>query len=489
MSAAGGIGGLALGLTGARAFLANNAVFLPRLGHDAAGLILDWRVAAFTLLVAAGTSLLVAIYPAMRVARASVNETLSASPRQPHVGAGLVAGQIALALVLLVCTGLLARTLIALRSIDPGLSLDRILPLRTSLRDPRFANTASVTTVIRDGVRQLGDLPAVEAVGAATELPLSGSDFRIPFVVVGRPLEEESHGSPSWRLVSESYFDALGLPLTRGRFFTDGDDLQAEHVVIVNETLARRFWPAGDALGRRLALGQGLGPPFEEPPRRIVGVVGDVRDGVGLAQQPCPTVYVPLAQLADELTGLTFAVTPLVWMVRTAVEPQALSGPAQQRLTRAAGGLPVSDVLVLRTTVSESLAAADFSVFISLTFGALAVVLAATGVYGLMAYLVQQRVSELGIRLALGAEPRRVRNLIIGDGMRLAACGIVIGLAGSFGASRLMESLLFGVTTRDPAVLSAAAVVLCLVALLAVWLPARHASRVDPALALRTESP
>ncbi len=496
LSAAGGIGGLALGLTGARAFLASSAVYLPRLGDDAAGLVLDWRVAAFTLLVAAGTSLLVGIYPAIRVARASMNETLSASPRpvtagfrRPRVGAGLVAGQMALALVLLVCTGLLAKTLIALRSIDPGFSLDRILTLRTSLRDPRFASTASVTTVIRDGVRQLGDLPAVEAVAAATELPLSGSDFRIPFVVVGRPLDGESHGSPSWRLVSQSYFDALGLPLTRGRFFTDGDDLQAELVVIVNEALARRFWPAGDALGQRLALGQGLGPPFEEPPRRIVGVVGDVRDGVGLAQEPRPTVYVPLAQLADELSGLTFAVTPLVWMVRTTVEPQALSGPAQQRLTRVAGGLPVSEALVLRTTVSESLAAADFSVFISLTFGALAVVLATTGVYGLMAYLVQQRVRELGIRLALGAEPRRVRNLIVGDGMRFAACGIVIGLAGSFGATRLIESLLFGVTARDPAVLSAAAVVLCLVALLAVWLPARNASRIDPALALRTESP
>ena len=320
-------------------------------------------------------------------------------------------------------------------------------------------------------------------------MPLSGSDFRIPFIVVGRPLEGESHGSPSWRLVSPSYFDALGLPLTRGRFFTDGDDLQAEDVVIVNETLARRFWPADDPLGRRLFLGQGLGPPFEEPPRRIVGVVGDVRDGVGLAQEPRPTVYVPLAQIADELTGLTFAVTPLVWMIRTEVEPQALSGPAEQRLQQVAGGLPVSDARVLRATVSESLAAADFSVFISLTFGAFAVVMAATGVFGLMAYLVQQRVREMGIRLALGADPRRVRNLIVGDGMRLAACGIGIGLAGALAATRLIASFLFGVTTRDPAVLTAAAAVLCLVALLAVWLPARQASRVDPALALRTESP
>ena len=494
LSAAGGLGALALGLAGARAFLAGSAVYLPRLGDDATNLILDWRSTAFAILAVAGTSLLVGVYPAMRVSRSSVNETLSArsgtvvaGALRPRMGAGLVAGQIALALVLLVCAGLLAKTLVALRTVDPGFALDRILTLQTSLRDPRFANTARVTSVIRDGVRQLSDLPAVEAAGAATELPLSGSDFRIPFVVVGRPLEGESHGVPSWRLVSPSYFDALGLPLIRGRFFTDGDDEQSEGVVVVNETLARRFWSAGDPLGQRLVLGQGLGPPFEELPRRIVGVVGDVRDGVGLAQEPRPTVYVPLAQLADELARQVFAVAPLVWVVRAAVEPQAVSGPAQRRLRQVAGGLPINDARVLRNTVSESLAAADFSVLISLTFGALAVVLAATGVYGLMAYLVQQRVREMGIRLALGADPRRVRNLIVGDGMRLAACGILIGLGGALASTRLIAGLLFSVTTRDPAVLTAAAAVLCFVALLAVWLPARQASRVDPALALRTE--
>ena len=346
LSAAGGLGGLALGLAGARAFLAFSPVYLPRLGDDAAALALDWRVAAFSLLAATGTSILVGIYPAMRVSRASVNKTLSASPgpatagfRRPRPGGGLVAGQIALALILLVCTGLLAKTLVALRSVDPGFSPDRILTLQTSLRDRRFGRTASVTSLVRDGVRQLGGLPAVVAVGAATELPLSGSDFRIPFAIVGRPLEGQSHGAPSWRLVSPTYFDALDLALMRGRLFADGDDAEAEPVVIINETLARRYWPAADALGERLVLGQGLGPPFEEPSRRIVGVVGDVRDGIGLAQEPRPTVYVPLAQLPDEVTRLTFTIAPLTWMVRTAGEPQALGGPAQQRLSQIAGGL------------------------------------------------------------------------------------------------------------------------------------------------------
>ena len=494
LSAAGGLGGLALGLAGARAFLAFNPVYLPRLGDDAAALTLDWRVAAFSVLAATGASVLVGIYPAVRVSRASVNETLSASPgpatagfRRPRPGGRLVAGQIALALVLLVCTGLLAKTFVALRSVDPGFSPDRILTLQTSLRDRRFGSTASVTSLVRDGIRQLGGLPAVVAAGAATELPLSGSDFRIPFAIVGRPLEGQSHGAPSWRLVSPTYFDAIDLPLMRGRFFTDGDDAQAEPGVVINETLARRFWPAGDPLNERLVLGQGLGPPFEEPPRRIVGVVGDVRDGIGLAQETRPTVYVPLAQLSDEVTRLTFTITPLIWMVRTAVEPQAVVGPAQQRLQQAAGGVPVSGVRTLRATVADSLADADLSLLIALTFAALAVVLAATGVYGLMAFLVQQRLREMGIRLALGADARRVRNLIIGDGMRLAAGGIGIGLAGALSSTRLIASLLFGVTVRDPAVLTLAAALLCLVALLAVWLPARQASRVDPVVALRTE--
>lgn len=494
LSAAGSLGGLALGLAGARAFLAFTPVYLPRLGDDAAALTLDWRVAAFSVLAATGTSILVGIYPAMRVSRAGVSETLSASPgaatagfRRPRAGGGLVAGQIALALVLLVCTGLLAKTFVALRSVDPGFSPDRILTLQTSLRDRRFGTTASVMNLVRDGVRELGGLPAVAAAGAATELPLSGSDFRIPFAIVGRPLEGQSHGAPSWRLVSPTYFDALDLPLMRGRLFADGDDAEAEGVVIINEVLAQRFWPAADPLGGRLVLGRGLGPPFEEPPRRIVGVVGDIRDGIGLAQEPRPTVYVPLAQLPDEVTRLTFAITPLTWMVRTAVEPQSVLGPARQRLQQVAGALPVSGVRTLRATVADSLADADVSLLISLTFGALAVVLAATGVYGLMAYLVQQRAREMGIRLALGADARRVRNLVIGDGLRLAACGVVVGLAGALGATRLIAGLLFGVSAGDPAVLSTAAALLCLVAGLAVWLPARQASRVDPATALRTE--
>ena len=362
LSAAGGLGGLALGLAGARAFLAFSPVYLPRLGDDAAALTLDWRVGAFSVLAATGTSILVGIHPAMRVSRAGVNETLSASPgpastglRRPCLGGTLVAGQTALALVLLVCTGLLAKTFISLRSVDPGFSPDRILTLQTSLQDRRFGTTASVTGLVRDGVLQLGGLPGVVAAGAATELPLSGSDFRIPFAIVGRPLEGRSHGAPSWRLVSPTYFDALDLALMRGRLFADGDVARTEPVVIVNETLARRFWPAADPLGERLVLGRGLGPPFEEPPRRIVGIVGDVRDGIGLAREPRPTVYVPLAQLPDEVTRLTFTITPLTWMVRTAVEPQALIGPAQQRLQQAAGGVPVSGARTLRATIADSL--------------------------------------------------------------------------------------------------------------------------------------
>ena len=273
----------------------------------------------------------------------------------------------------------------------------------------------------------------------------------------------------------------------RGRLFAVGDDAQAEPVVIINATLSRQFWPAGDPLGERLSLGQGLGPPFEEPPRRIVGIVGDVRDGIGLTHEPRPTVYVPLAQLPDGVASLTFRIAPLIWLVRTVVEPQALIGPAQQRLEQAAGGVPVSGVRPLRATLADSLADADLSLLIASTFAAVAVVLAATGVYGLLAYLVQQRVREMGIRLALGADTRRVRNLVMRDGLRLAAGGIAIGLPGALGATRLIASLLFGVSAGDPAVLTGAAALLCLVALFAVWLPARQASRVEPAIALRTE--
>lgn len=250
--------------------------------------------------------------------------------------------------------------------------------------------------------------------------------------------------------------------------------------------MARQFWPQGDPLSDQLTIGRGAGPAFREPPRQIIGIVSDVRNGA-LDQEPQPTMYIPQAQVADGVTALNARLAPLTWVVRTRAEPHALSVAIQKELREASGGLPVARIRSMDEIVVQSTARQDFNMLLLTVFGCAALLLAAIGVYGLMSYSVEQRTQEIGIRLALGAESSQVRNMVLLQGMSLAVVGVVVGTASAFGLSRLIESLLFGVTARDPMVFAAVPAVLTAVALVAVWLPALRATRVDPMTALRYE--
>jgi predicted permease len=284
--------------------------------------------------------------------------------------------------------------------------------------------------------------------------------------------------------MSPGYFDVFRIPILRGRDFTDRDSPGSGGVVIINQTMARRYWPKGDPLREQLVIGRGVGPAFVEGPRQIVGIVGDVRDGA-LNQDPLPTMYVPFAQVPDGVTALNSRLAALGWVVRTRGEPHALSTAIQKELREASGGLPVARIKSMDEIVVQSTARSDFNMMLLTVFGCAALLLAAIGVYGLMAYSVEQRTQEIGIRLALGAELSQVRNMVMVQGMTLAVAGVLIGTAFALGLSRLIESLLFGVTARDPIVFVAVPVVLTVVALVAVWLPALRATRIDPIDALR----
>jgi putative ABC transport system permease protein len=288
-------------------------------------------------------------------------------------------------------------------------------------------------------------------------------------------------GSPYLR-----YFEVFRIPVKRGRTFNDRDTAQSTPVVIINEAMAREFWPQGDPLNDRLIIGRGGMSEFAtERERQIVGVVGNVRDG-GLNNDPFPTMYVPQAQIPDAANALNVRLTPIAWVVRTRVSPYALSSAIQEQL-RQVTGLPVSDVRTMAEVISRSTSRERFNMWLMTVFGASALLLAAIGIYGLMAYSVEQRTQEIGIRLALGARASDVKNMVVRQGMSLALIGVVTGLGASFGLTRLISTLLFGVTALDPVVFTAVPVALTVVALLAVWLPARRASRVDPIIALRYE--
>jgi predicted permease len=276
------------------------------------------------------------------------------------------------------------------------------------------------------------------------------------------------------------------IPILRGRDFTDRDVAGAAGVVIINQAMAKQFWPQGDPLSDQLVIGKEIGPEFVEGPRQIIGVVGDVRDSA-LNQDPRPAMYVPFAQVPNGVTALNARVSALGWVVRTRSEPHALSPSIQKELREASGGLPVARIQSMDEIVVQSTARSDFNMLLLTVFGCAALLLAAIGVYGLMSYSVEQRTQEIGIRLALGAELGQVRNMVIVQGMSLAVAGVAIGTVSAFALSRLIETLLFGVTARDPVVFVAVPGVLTLVALIAVWLPALRATRIDPIDALRCE--
>jgi len=317
-------------------------------------------------------------------------------------------------------------------------------------------------------------------------VPLQGG-FGLPFIVAGRPLEDGPfHGGGGWSTVSDGFFEVFKIPVRRGRVFTERDNSTGPPVVVINEAMADQFWPDGDPLADRITIGRGVMPEFaDEPERQIIGVVANIRDG-GINNDPRPVMYVPQGQLADGANALNLEIAPMGWIVRTQGSPQALSRAIREEL-QLASGLPVSDIDTMDAVVSRSISRQRFNMWLMTVFGAAALLLAAIGIYGLMAYSVEQRTQEIGIRLALGAETGQVWKMVVMQGMRLVTVGVVVGLASAFGLSRLVASLLFGVETSDPVTFVSVPVVLTLVAMVAVMLPAGRASRVDPNLALRCE--
>lgn len=317
-------------------------------------------------------------------------------------------------------------------------------------------------------------------------MPLEGG-YSLPFNIEGHPDTMGPYtGDAGWRGISPGYFQVFHIPLLQGRTFTVQDVAGSEPVVIVNQAMAKQFWPKGNEIGSRVTIGKGVGPEFEDPAREVIGVAGDVRDN-GLNYDPRPTMYVPIAQESDKLTAFLSTLISQQWMIRTRVAPYSLSREIQDELRTASGGVPVGTVQTMDEVVAQSVAVQKFNTTLLTIFAAIALLLAAVGIYGVMAYSVQQRTQEIGIRMMLGATPGIVRRMVVGHGMLLASIGVAIGVAGGLAITRVMRSLLFGVKPWDPLMFALTAILLAVVALLACYLPARKASSVDPLVALRYE--
>jgi len=470
-----------------------NPGHIPRIGDNGANLTMDWRVLLFTLVISIFTGILFGLIPAVHASRTDLNLMLKESSsrsgtgfRQNKARSILVITEMALALILLAGAALLIRTYIALRHVEPGFDRHNILTMNMSLSDARYQKTAQVAQLVRDGVERIQSLPGVEAVATTCSLPLEPS-FGLGFTIEGQTnTDPRNQPGGAWRSVSPNYFSIFRIPVLRGRTFTDRDDTGAAGVVVVNEALVKAFFSKQDPIGARITIGKNAGPQFAEPPREIIGVVGDVRDG-GLNQKPFPIMYIPASQVTDGMTLLNEQILPIMWVVRTKVPPYSLSQDIQRELREASAGLPVGKIRSMEQVVAESTARDDFNTTLLTIFASVALLLAAVGIYGLMAYSVQQRTQEIGIRMALGAAPEKVRGMIVRQGMILALVGVVVGVAAALALTRLMASLIFGVKTWDPVVFVTVTVVLSLVALLATYIPARRAAHVDPLVALRYE--
>ena len=465
LSLAGGAVGLVAGYAGIRAIFRVVPGQIPRVGMGGSNVDLDWRVLGFTLLLSILTGVVFGLVPALQSSREGwrLNRTRGL----------LVTSEVALAVVLLIGAALLIRSFVALRQVNPGFDAHNVLTMRMSLADPRFGTPADVTRLIHDTLRHIRALPGAETTAATCCVPLEDR-FQIAFQIPGRPGGTASGGVTGWTLVSAEYFETFQIPVLRGRTFTEQDD-SGPPVAIINETLSKQFWPNDDPLGAQVTLAG-------EAPRRIIGIVGDVRDRA-LDREPRPILYQPSAQMRN--AGL-MSTASWAWVVRTRGEPASLSSAIQKEL-REASGLPVAQVRTMEEILSRSTAAEDFNTLVLMIFGCLALLLAAIGIYGLMTFVVAQRTRELGIRLALGAESSRIRNMVVFQGMRPALAGVFYGLVAAFGLTRFIAGLLFGVKAWDPLVFIAVPMILTVVALVAAWLPAQRASRMDPLHALRHE--
>ena len=494
LSLTGGAVGLAVGLAGIRALMSVNTAGLPRVGEAGALVTVDWRVLLFTILVSVCTGLIFGVMPAIKGSKSDLIVALKEGGRSGSGGRGnrsraaLVVVETSLALVLLIGSALFIRSAIALAEVDRGFETTSVLSLQTSLSGPQYHTSAGVDRVVQEVMGRLRAMPGVEAGTATCCAPLQRA-YILPFVIAGRPLEGQWHDAVWWRTISADYFEVFRIPVLSGRAFTDRDTAGSPPVAIINQAMARKLWPGVDPLSARLTIGRSvdgrtvLREFAGEPERQIVGIVGDTRD-FALTSNPDPTMYVPQAQLPDEVNAYFGSLGPMTWAVRTRVPPMAMSQTVQEQI-RQVTGAPVTGVRTMDAIVAQSTSRQRFNMWMMTIFGGVAVLLAAIGIYGLVAYSVAQRQREIGIRMALGAQRGDIRRAIVLQGVRLAGTGLVVGLGAAWGLARFVEAFVFAVDVHDATVFVSVPVILALVAVAAVAVPAVRASRVDAVVALR----
>ncbi|HWY48587.1 MAG TPA: ABC transporter permease [Bryobacteraceae bacterium] len=479
LAAAGGAVGVLLGELGIEFLTTFAPSNIPRLADVA----LDFQVFAFAFGVTLVTGILFGLAPAIPATREDLADALREGGQRsvgntagPKIRKALLVSEVALALVLVIAASLLTQTFFRLLSVDPGFRPARVLTFELSLPDAKYAETNHIVALYDKVLGRLQTLPGVEAAGIAKTVPLDGAPDSSSIRIIGRPAKSEvDRPFASYNLVSPGYFSAVGTPLLRGREFQAIDTAVSTPVAIINRAMASKYWPGENPIGKQLGLGS-----VRFPVMTIVGIVADVKD-LSLRQQPGPEMYIPYSQ-KTYVSLLTMQVA-----LRTKTDPAFMLESARQAIRSIDPDLPIAKVATMTALVDNSMAQPRFAMLVLGSFGALALVLAFIGMYGVISYSVAQRTREIGVRMALGAARRDVFRMVLGQGARLAGLGIAIGLVAALAVTRLMAGFLYGVEATDPLTFAGVSLLLVGIALLACYVPARRATRVDPMIALRYE--
>jgi predicted permease len=485
VAALGGMLGFFLAAVGVRVLAAVIPADLPHIG----AINVDAIVLAFTACISLLAGLAFGLTPALQLSRTNLNETL----REGSRGAGegqrrsrsrnmLVASEFALSLVLLAGAGLFLKSFVRVASVNPGFSSGHLLAVRLSLPKHRYVKREAIGSFVDQLMPRLQTLPGVESVGVTSALPLSGVWGAVDFRVMGRPLEpRERVPAAQYRAVSPDYLRTMGVPLLAGRGFNEYDKSQSARVALINEEFARRFWPEGNPLGGHLQIDD-VNDGWSEI--EIVGVAGNVKH-FGLDAAPTFDIYIPFHQAPQD--AAIWLSNNQFWLLRTRTDPMSLAGAVRRELRGVDADVATTSARTMEQYLATSIAPRRFNLFLLGVFAVAAVLLAAAGIFGVISYSVSRRTHEIGIRMALGAQPGTVFRLIVGEALRVAGFGIAVGLAAALALTRVLTGLLFGVSATDPAVFACVAAALGGVALLAASLPARRATRVDAIVALRYE--